>query len=81
MLKKQCLTINVEGKYMKSSISKVKNILWDQFETNAEIEDDSFSSDEDRELSFFFIATDEQYKKLVAIIESNFSLIFDIKKV
>lgn len=81
MLKKQCLTINVERKYMKSSISKVKNILWDRFETNTEIEDDSFSSDEDRELSFFFIATDEQYKKLVSIIESNFSLIFDIKKV
>lgn len=80
MFKKQCLTISVEKKYVKSVVSKIKNILWNHFDCNPEVENFSFSGDEDADISFYFISSDEQFENLVLIIKSSFSLILDIKK-
>ncbi|MGM0237468.1 hypothetical protein [Enterococcus sp. AZ103] len=79
MFKKQELEINVEKNYVKSVISKIKNILWNNFDTNAEIENYSFSNDENQVVKFYFISSDKQLEDLKKSIKDHFYLVLTIK--
>ncbi|MBV7391083.1 hypothetical protein KUA55_10355 [Enterococcus sp. ALS3] len=79
MFKKQEIEINVEKNYAKSVISKIKNILWNNFDTNAEIENYSFSNDENQVVKFYFISSDKQLEDLKKSIRENFYLVLIIK--
>lgn len=79
MLKKQKLTINVETDYAKAAISKIKSILWNQFDSNAEVKSYPFADDSDAEITFYFISTNEQFLKLESSVKSVLGEIIHFK--
>lgn len=68
----QELTIEVPKKYAKPYAQKIKNILWTKFESTAEVEDRSFDSDENSDITIYFLSTNEQYTQLVALVLTYF---------
>lgn len=79
MLKKQKFTISVETDYAKSAISKIKSILWNHFDSNAEVKSYPFADDSDAEITFYFISTSEQFSKLEATVKSVLGEVIQVK--
>lgn len=78
MLKKKTFTIEVERKYSKSVVSKIKNMLWDHFQINPDFESFPFDDDEFAEVSFYFVSTDEKYHAIEEQLKLRF---YEVMKV
>lgn len=70
--KEQKLQIQVAKTYAKPYVQKIKSIIWSRFDSVCEVEDNSFDSDEEANLTLYFLATEQQLDSLTGIIERNF---------
>ncbi|MGX7134116.1 hypothetical protein [Enterococcus thailandicus] len=73
MIREQILTIEVSKYYAKPYVQKLKSIVWNQFDSTCEVENCSFDTDETMTIKLYFLSTDEQYERLIAILENRFS--------
>lgn len=77
--KEQKLQIQVAKTYAKPYVQKIKSIIWSRFDSVCEVEDNSFDSDEEANLTLYFLATEQQLDSLKGIIERNFGKELEIE--
>lgn len=70
--KEKELKLTVSKRYAKPYIQKIKNIIWDQFNSVCEFESSSFDFDDEVEVSLFFLCTEKQYQQLLDILKLRF---------
>ncbi len=73
MIREQILTIEVSKHYAKPYGQKIKSIIWNQFDSTCEIENCSFDTDETMTIKLYFLCTDEQYERLLDILDNRFN--------
>lgn len=72
LIKEKQLKLTVSKKYAKPYIQKIKSIVWNQFDSVCEFENNSFDIDEEVEVTLFFLCTEKQYDHLLEIIRNRF---------
>lgn len=70
--KEYSLSLSVSRKYAKPYIQKIKQLIWNRFESTCEVEDNSFDVDEDSNVTIYFLATVEQAILLKEMIAASF---------
>lgn len=70
--REQTITIEVDKFYAKPYVQKIKNIIWNQFDSTCEVENCSFDTDETVCMKLYFLSTDEQYEKILQILDTRF---------
>lgn len=70
--KEQKLQIQVAKTYAKPYVQKLKSIIWSRFDSVCEVEDNSFDSDEEADLTLYFLATDQQLEQFADIVTNYF---------
>lgn len=73
MIREQILTIEVSKHYAKPYAQKIKSIIWNQFDSTCEVENCSFDTDETMTIKLYFLCTDEQYERLLDILDNRFN--------
>lgn len=73
MIREQILTIEVSKHYAKPYAQKIKSIIWNQFDSTCEVENCSFDTDETMTIKLYFLSTDEQYERLLDILDNRFN--------
>lgn len=74
IFREQVISIETSKFYAKPYAQKIKNIIWNQFDSTCEVENCSFDTDETVSINIYFLSTDEQYFKLIKIIEERFKI-------
>lgn len=77
-MKKQKLLIRIETAYAKPVISKVKNLLWNKFEINPNVENFSFSDAPYQEVCFYYVSTGEVDNEITGQIKFGFGDVLEI---
>lgn len=73
MIREQILTIEVGKHYAKPYAQKIKSIIWNQFDSTCEVKNCSFDTDETMTIKLYFLSTDEQYERLLDILDNRFN--------
>lgn len=79
MFKKQKFVIHVETNYSKSVVSKVKNMLWDQFGINPKIENYSFGDDLSEDIAFYYVASESAHQLIMDRLKFYFGAVMEVK--
>lgn len=72
VIKEKQLGLTLKRQYAKPYVQKIKGIIWNQFESVCEFEDNSFGTDEEVRITLFFLCTEKQYDHLLEILRTRF---------
>lgn len=76
-LRERSISITCKKSFAQPYAQKIKNFIWYLLNSATSVENDSFEGDEEQELTFYFLATDEQYKEVLMELQKRLTIIIE----